>query len=117
MLLFDKNMKKRTRLGNELLGQIKGFKQFLETAEKHRLEQLVRDSSDYFYNIIPYAYVLGIENVLFKKFEDIGLKQPGWYSGNDNFNYDSFVRFINSTMKSAASMMASSPPRSDSSSD
>ena len=118
MLLFDKNMKKRTRLGNELLGQIKGFKQFLETAEKHRLELLVRDSSDYFYNVMPYAYVLGIQNVLFKKFEGIGLKQPRWYSGIDNFNYDSFVRFINSMMKSTASVMASSPPRSsDSSSD
>ena len=116
MLLLNKYMKKRTRLGNELLGQIKGFKRFLETSEKHRLEQLVCQTPDYFYDILPFAYVLGVSNVWIKKFENIAIMQPDWYSGSDGFSHASFGHFMDTTMKSALSAMASSPSSSDSSS-
>ena len=116
MLLLDKYMKKRTPLGNELLGQIIGFKRFLETAEKHKLEQLVEQSPDYFYNILPFTYVLGISDVWIKKFENIAIKQPDWYSGSDVFSYASFGHFMNTSMQSASSAMASSPSSSDDSS-
>ena len=110
-------MKKRTRLGNELLGQIKGFKRFLETAEKHRLEQLVCQTPCYFYDILPFTYVLGVSDVWIKKFENIAIMQPDWYSGSDGFSYASFGYFMDTTMKSALSAMASSPASSDGSSD
>lgn len=35
---------------------------FLETAEKEKLEQLVFEDPKYFYNILPYAYVLGVSD-------------------------------------------------------
>lgn len=43
-------MPKRTPVGNDILGKIKGFKRFLETVEKQQLEQLVYASPEYFYN-------------------------------------------------------------------
>jgi len=116
MLFFDKYMKKRTPLGNELLGQIKGFKRFLETVEKHKLEQCVRQDPNYFYNILPFTYVLGISNTWIKKFESIAIKQPDWYAGSGVFNHASFGRFIDTSMISASSAMASSPSSSSSSS-
>ena len=111
MLFLDKYMKKRTQLGNELLGKIKGFKRFLETAEKHKLEQLVRQTPDYFYDILPFTYVLGVSEVWIKKFENIAIQQPKWYSGSSAFSHAAFGSFMNSTMKSASSATASFPPR------
>ena len=53
-------MFKRTDYGNAIYGRIKGFRNFLEAAEKEKLEALVNDDPSYFYNILPYTYVLGI---------------------------------------------------------
>lgn len=43
-----KIMPKRTKYGNELFGKVKGFKRFLETAEKPQLEGLVEQNPEYF---------------------------------------------------------------------
>ena len=109
MCILGKYMKKRTPLGNELLGKIKGFRRFLITAEKHTLEQLVNQSPDYFYDILPFAYVLDISNIWVKKFESIAIIPPDWYAENDDFSHSSFSRFMDSTMKSASSAMSSDP--------
>ena len=114
MLILGKNMKKRTKLGNELLGKIKGFKRFLETAEKNKLEMLVRQTPDYFYDILPFTYVLGVSEIWIKKFESIAIQQPKWYSGSSAFSHAAFGSFMTSTMKSASSAMASSPSSSSS---
>lgn len=74
-------MRKRTRRGSELLGRILGFKNFLEAAEKERLELLSQDNPSYFYDILPYAYVFGISEKWAKKFEGIALSPPPWYTG------------------------------------
>ena|GEM_PF-4631933 len=60
MLLLS--IRKRTEYGNVLLGRIRGFKRFLETAEKEQLEALFIDNREYYYDILPYTYVLGISN-------------------------------------------------------
>jgi uncharacterized membrane protein len=115
MICCMKIMPKRTPYGNEMYGKIKGFKNFLETAEKDRLESMVVSNPSYFYNILPYTYVLGISNKWIKKFEEINLKAPDWYEGSSTFNYATFSSFINSTMSSAQSSMSSSPSSSSSS--
>jgi len=55
-------IRRRTEYGTLLLGKIRGFKQFLESAEKDRLEQLFLDDPEYYQNIVPYTYVLGVSN-------------------------------------------------------
>ena len=109
MSFFMVYMDKRTVYGNELLGKIKGFKNFLETAEKHKLEALVMQNPEYFYNILPFTYVLGVSDKWIKKFETIALQAPHWYRGSGSFNSASFGRFISSTMATASQTMSSSP--------
>jgi len=109
LVFFMKNMKKRTPLGNERLGKIRGFKHFLETAEKPKLEALVLENPQYFYNILPYTYVLGLSDTWIKKFESIAMPPPGWYSGRSSFSNRSLGSFVRSTMQSASSAMRSSP--------
>lgn len=112
MLFLTKYMSKRTAYGNEVLGKIKGFKNFLETAEKPKLEELVMQNSSYFYNILPFTYVLGISDKWIKKFETIALQSPNWYDGTDTFSAVAFGNFMTSTMSSATSAMSSSPSSS-----
>lgn len=109
MALLFKAMPKRTKYGNEMLGKIKGFKKFLETAEKQKLEAMVMENPTYFYDILPFAYVLDVSDKWIKKFEVISLQAPNWYDGYSSFNTISFGNFINSTMSSATNAMASSP--------
>ncbi|HCC08064.1 MAG TPA: hypothetical protein DEP72_07925 [Clostridiales bacterium] len=107
MLLFFKAMPKRTNYGNEMLGKIRGFKNFLETAEKPQLEALVMEDPSYFYNILPYTYVLGVSDKWIKKFESISLQSPNWYDGSSSFNMLTFGSFMSSTMSFASSAMSS----------
>lgn len=114
MLFFMQHMSKRTTYGNEVLGKIKGFKNFLETAEKPKLEELVMHNPSYFYNILPFTYVLGVSDKWIKKFESIALQSPNWYSGTGTFNAVTFGNFMNSTMTAASTAMSSSPSSSSS---
>jgi uncharacterized membrane protein len=106
---------KRTPYGNEMLGKIRGFKNFLVTAEKDKLEALVMENPTYFYNILPYTYALGISDKWIKKFETINLQAPTWYDSTNTFDVVVFSSFMNNTMSSAERVMTSSPS-SDSSS-
>ncbi len=107
---------KRTEYGNKVLGEVNGFKKFLETAEKDKLESLVHDDPSYFYNILPYAYVLGVSDAWIKQFEGIAIAPPDWYESADTFDYYRFNRSLNRTIHSASRVMNSVPQSSGGSS-
>ena len=71
----------RTETGRLWLGQVLGFKNFIEKAEKDRILALVNENPQYFFNILPYAYVLGVTDKWAKNFESIAIEQPSWYYG------------------------------------
>jgi len=114
LIEFIKIMPKRTQYGNEILGKLRGFKRFLETAEKPQLESLVEENPEYFYNILPYTYALGVSDKWINQFETIALQAPNWYDSSNDFNMHTFGTFMNTTMTSATSAMASSPSSSSS---
>lgn len=115
LCVFRKIILKRTSFGSEILGKIKGFKRFLETAEKDELEAMVEKEPEYFYNILPYTYALGISDKWVKQFENIAVEPPSWYYSNTAFSVHSFGTFMNSTMTSVNNSMTSSPSSSGSS--
>lgn len=103
------HLPKRTPYGNEMLGKIRGFKKFLEVSEKEKLEAMVHENPTYFYDILPYAYVLDVSDAWIKKFETIAVEPPDWYTGTSTFNMVTFQSFIDTTMAQASSAMSSSP--------
>lgn len=105
-------VRKRTDDGHMVLQQIEGFKNFLETAEKERLEELVEENPEYFYDILPYAYVLGVSKKWIKKFESIAIQPPTWC--NADYRDLGYLYFINSTLKNCSSSMQSRPVDTDS---
>ncbi len=99
-------MRKRTAGGNDILGKLLGFKNFIEVAEKPRLEKLVEENPSYYYDVIPYAYVLGVSDKWAKKFEHIFMTPPSWvdgYPANKSFNALVFVNSMNSFGNSVVS--------------
>ena len=112
LIIFIKIMPKRTAYGTEMLGKIRGFKRFLETAEKPQLELLVKDNPQYFYNILPFTYALGVSETWMKQFETIAMQAPNWYSSDRSFNIHEFNGFVNCTMRTANNAMTSTPSSS-----
>lgn len=88
-LFFAIIMGRKTEYGEMIGARIKGFRDFLVTAEKDKLEALVEKNPHYFYDILPYTYVLNISKKWIKKFENI--KMPEVDMGS--FNYSSDVSF------------------------
>ena len=62
MLFCFQHSRKRTAFGKEMLGKITGFKNFLESVEKEKMEELILENPAYYYEILPYVYVLDISN-------------------------------------------------------
>lgn len=112
MMICFQYLPKRTPYGTEMLGKIKGFKNFLETAEKDKLEAMVEQNPTYFYDILPFTYVLGVSDKWIKKFETISMQAPSWYDSPNAFNISSFNSFMNTTTASASKAMSSSPASS-----
>lgn len=72
-----------TKEGRDKLGHIRGLKNYIMMAEKDRMEMLVKDDPTLFYNVLPYAYVLGVSEVYMNKFKDVNIVQPDWYYSED----------------------------------
>ena len=70
---------------------------------------MVIHNPSYFYDILPYTYVLGVSDKWIKKFETISFQEPSWYDSRSTFNIVSFGSFMNNTMTSAQNVMSSSP--------
>lgn len=107
--MFAPFISKRTDLYNEYLNSILGFRDFLRDAEKDKLESLLKDSPQYYYDILPYANVLGVSDIWEDKFKDVTLEPPTYYNGN--FTVFDFIVF-NSVMRSMSSNVSHSftPP-------
>lgn len=65
----------------EIYGRICAFKQFLLDAEKDQLETLIEENPNYYFDILPYCYILKITNKLKSKFDKITTDGPSWYLG------------------------------------
>lgn len=112
--IFGFFMPKRTQKGAETLWRVKGFKLYMETAEKHR--QRFFEKENIFEELLPFAMVFGITGLWIKKMKEIyGEKyfatyHPAWYVGSypGSFNADNFSAAINSVSSSISSNMGTS---------
>ena len=86
-----------------------GLKKYLETVEKEKIELLVNDNPDYFYKILPYAYVLDVSDTWMKKFNKVELEQlslldilnieKNIIEEKDNYKLESFYNEMVSNLK------------------
>ncbi|HEX3945562.1 MAG TPA: DUF2207 domain-containing protein [Rhizomicrobium sp.] len=121
--IFYHLLKAPTLLGSKIRDQIDGFRIYLNTAEKDRLEKLNPPSVTpaVFEKFLPYAIALDCENTWSKKFEQeaaaAGITasrsgySPGWYSGSSLGGLDAaaFASSLGASMASAAAAASTAP--------
>lgn len=94
LIIFSYFIPKRTQKGADILWKIRGFRLYMETAEKYRQQFYERENI--FEKFLPYAMIFGITDLWIKKMQEIYGKEytylPGWYSGTkiETFNINSF---------------------------
>lgn len=76
-------MGRKTDYIEDVIAKINGFKDYLLTVEKDKLELLVEENPNYFYEILSYTYILNISRKWIKKFENIPLPETNM----GNFDY------------------------------
>ncbi len=107
-------MPAKTNLGTEILEKVKGFRMYLHTAERFRMQKL---TPEMFEKFLSYAVVFGIEKDWANKFKDIYKGQPDWYEGYDSSRTWTPIYLANSLskMNTVTTRVISSKPQSSSS--
>ncbi|WMT87879.1 DUF2207 domain-containing protein [Pelagibacterium sp. 26DY04] len=126
-LLFGILMRAPTVHGRKVMDEIEGFRMYLDTAEKERLnfQDEPEMSVARFETILPYAMALGVEKPWSERFEnDLSRSavrdapagySPHWYSGG-NFSAGSFAQTMGGVATGLSAAMIASQPQASSSS-
>ncbi len=70
---------KRTNEYNKIKGELLGLKEYIEKVEKEQLEMYIKENPSYYFDILPYAYSLGVSSKWAKNFEGIAVEPASWY--------------------------------------
>lgn len=101
-IICSANMPRKNMVGRKILGEILGFKKFIETAQNHELEIMAKQDPNRIHEILPFAFALGVEGIWLDKISQIkNLTTPDWYSGN--YDSTSFANFRTSTESTVTS--------------
>ena len=110
VLVFAKFMPAKTKAGASAYMDILGFQEFMNRAEKDRLERM--GDKDLFSKFLPYAIALDVADNWAKAFEGIYQEPPHWYvspTGFATFSPYPFTHAIHSVTSDLSSAMFSSP--------
>ncbi len=101
--LFIKNIMCYKKEISKKIGRIRGFKNFIITAEESRMKMLLDENPEYYYNVLPFAYVMGITEQFAKKFENLAVTSPSWYVNADGQLFS--IWLLNAQLNSAFSIL------------
>jgi len=110
VLAFAKFMPVKTRLGASAYMDILGFQEFMNRAEKDRLERM--GDMNLFSKFLPYAIALDVADNWAKAFGGIYQDPPDWYVSPVGFRTFSpyvFTHSLNSVTSDLSSAMFSAP--------
>lgn len=112
--IFGPLMPKKTVKGTELYQKLLGFREFIKTVEKDRLEAFLKQDSNYFDKVLPFAIVFDVADTWKDKLKGLEIPCPAWYQGNYTGSTFSTMHFMNSLDRSMNAMSSTfySSPRS-----
>jgi uncharacterized membrane protein YgcG len=107
-------MPAKTSKGTLIYERCQGFRMFLHTAERYKMQKLTPETFERF---LPYAMVFGVEKQWAKNFESIYTKPPSWYEGRTPWTTFNTLYMVNSlsSMNTRVNRVMASSPRSSSS--
>lgn len=116
--VFAYLMPRVTREGAIVKEQLLGLKDYLQIAEKHRLEfhNAPEKTPELFERLLPAALLLGVSDIWAKEFADLTMSEPEWYHGGSvsSFSATSFTSDLGGFYTAAGSSLASAPSGSGS---
>ncbi|MBO4279646.1 MAG: DUF2207 domain-containing protein [Spirochaetales bacterium] len=83
---FAQITEKRSKYGNEVLEETLGFREFIDKAEISQLKMMIESDPDFYYRILSYAIVLGLEEKWARKFDGMIVSEPAWFTGLSPFD-------------------------------
>lgn len=111
-------MPRVTKEGAVLREQLLGLKEYLQIAEKRRLDfhNAPEKTPELFERLLPAALLLGVSDIWAKEFASISLAPPNWYHGVNpmTFSAVSFADDIGNFNSLAGQSLASAPSGSGS---
>jgi len=115
VIVFSNAMPAKTRIGARAHFHVLGFQEFMNRADKDRLERM---GKDVFYKYMPYAIALDVVDHWAAAFEGIYNEPPSWYVSTGGFRTFSPVNFSRSLSAATTSLSAAtfSAPRGSGSS-
>jgi hypothetical protein len=84
-------MPRRSRYGARLLTEVLGFQEFLERAEKDRLERLPPDT---LHRWLPWAIALGVTERWIFNWDGVLVDKPGWFASDQSFSLTGYHQAI-----------------------
>lgn len=118
LVSFGVLMSKKTKKGTLLYQKLLGFKEFIKSVEKDRLQEFLKQDENYFDKVLPYAIVFDMADKWKDKLKGLEVPPPKWYSGNyggANFNTMMFMNSLDHSMNAMTNSFYSSPHSSGSS--
>lgn len=111
--LFQYLLKAPTPEGQKRLDHIEGFRDYLQVAEKDRLqlENPPERTPEHFEKFLPYALALGVEQKWAEQFAqaaEMAGYDPQWYSGSRSFTVASATSYVSGLSRSLHSSISSS---------
>ncbi|MBR4091107.1 MAG: DUF2207 domain-containing protein [Mogibacterium sp.] len=103
---------KKTDFYAEIQSRIKGYTDFLKTAEKDQMEALAEQDPGYYYRNLAYAFALGVTAVYVKRFAAMAKTAPGWYDTHHyhgGFEAERLTDSLTGMMSSVSDSLSSSP--------
>ena len=115
LVSFGVFMTKKTKKGTLLYQKLLGFKEFIKTVEKDRLQEFLKQDENYFDKVLPYAIVFDMADKWKDKLKGLEVPPPKWYHGNysgANFNTLMFMNSLDHSMNQMTQTFYSAPSSS-----
>lgn len=91
-LLINKDYEsKYTEKGKIQKGRVLGFKNYIQMCEVDQIKMFAKENPNYYFDVLPYAYVFGLSNVWMNKFKTIEVQIPTWLSTSNGTITDFIV--------------------------
>ncbi len=87
ILVLPAFIKRRTDKAQKLYGRMLGFKRFIQLADLPKMELLLKDNPDYFYDVLPYCMVMGLSEKIDNQMQYLGVAVPDWADGFNPANF------------------------------
>ena len=93
------NLPKDNKLTRQIKGQLEGLKRYINIAEKHKIEAISTYDPKQIFNVLPYAYILGVTGILLDKFQWISTVSPDLCPNYNPVYLPQFDGLISDTMR------------------